>query len=158
VIATKPAKPALNPEVRAALLAYIDSLALAEPVQAQLWQEAEITLTQLMVLRELRRAPEKTGRLGEKVGLSATSVTRLIDRLERRGLVSRQRDGADRRQVEIHLEPAGERMLGEVRFLRGSSIHRAIEAMPAADRRQLVASLNKLVAAARAFATSEETQ
>ena len=157
MIATKPAKPALNPEVRAALLAYIDALALAEPVQAQLWQEAEITLTQLMVLRELRRSPEKTGRLGEKVGLSATSVTRLIDRLERRGLVSRQRDGADRRQVEIHLEAAGELMLGEVRFLRGSNIHRAIEAMPAADRRQLVASLNKLVSAARAFATSEET-
>ena len=155
MIATKPARPALDPEVKAALLAYIDSLALAEPIQARLWQDTEITLTQLMVLRELRQGPQKTGRLGEKVGLSPTSVTRLIDRLERRGLVSRQRDVADRRQVEIHLEPAGERMLGEVRVLRGSNIQRAIEAMPAAERRLLVSSLGKLVAAARAFAKAE---
>jgi DNA-binding MarR family transcriptional regulator len=156
VIATKPARPALDPEVKAALLAYIDSMALAEPVQARLWQDAEITLTQLMVLRELRQSPQKTGRLGERVGLSPTSVTRLVDRLERRGLVNRQRDATDRRQVEIHLEPEGERMLGELRVLRGSNIQRAIEAMPAAERRLLVAALNKLVAAARAYATAED--
>jgi DNA-binding MarR family transcriptional regulator len=156
VIATKSAKAALDPDVKAALVAYIDALTLAEPVQARLWQQAEITLTQLVVLRELRPGPQTAGRLGEKVGLSPTSVTRLVDRLERRGLVSRRRDSGDRRQVEILLEPEGERMLSEIRVLRGSDIHRAIESMSRGDRSLLVAALGKLVAAARAVAATEE--
>ncbi|HVC75207.1 MAG TPA: MarR family transcriptional regulator [Candidatus Micrarchaeaceae archaeon] len=136
-------------ETKEALIAYLGAMALAEPIQARLWQEAEITLTQLSVLRVLREAPQTSGRLGFEAELSPTSVTRIVDRLERRGLVTRRREGEDRRYVEIHLEPAGERLLGQLKILRGSDLYRAVEAMTNDDRRRLTASLRHLVELAR---------
>jgi DNA-binding MarR family transcriptional regulator len=143
-------------ETRAALLAYLDALALAEPIQAQLWQLAHLTLTQVSVLRHLRTSPQTAGRLGELAGLSATSISRLVDRLERRGLVSRKRDTEDRRMVEVHLEPAGERLLGEAKVFRGSELHQAVEAMSSDERRRLTASLTRLVELTRELAARRE--
>jgi DNA-binding MarR family transcriptional regulator len=143
------APAAVQAETKEALIAYLGAVALAEPIQARLWQEAEITLTQLSVLRVLREAPQTSGRLGIEAGLSPTSVTRIVDRLERRGLVSRRREGEDRRYVEIHLEPAGERLLGQLKILRGSDLHQAVEAMTSEERRRMTASLRRLVELAR---------
>jgi DNA-binding MarR family transcriptional regulator len=136
-------------ETKEALIAYLGAMALAEPIQARLWQEAQITLTQLSVLRVLRGAPQTSGKLGFEAELSPTSVTRIVDRLERRGLVTRRREGEDRRYVEIHLEPAGERLLGQLKILRGSDLYRAVEAMTNDERRRLTASLRRLVELAR---------
>jgi DNA-binding MarR family transcriptional regulator len=143
-------------ETKAALLAYLDAIALAEPIQAQLWQHAHLTLTQVSVLRHLRAGPQTGGRLGELAGLSAASISRLVDRLEKRGLVSRRRDTDDRRQVEIHLEPAGERLLGEARVFRGSDLHHAVEAMSSDERRRLTASLTRLVEVTRELSVERE--
>ncbi len=143
-------------ETKTAMLAYLDALALAEPIQAKLWQLAEITLTQVQVLRALRGRPQTLGKLGQAIGLSPTSVTRVVDRLERRGLVSRRRDSEDRRVVQLHLEPAGERLMNEIRVVRGSDLHLAVEAMTGAERRQLTASLQRLVELAREASTRDE--
>ena len=143
------APAAVQAETKEALIAYLGAVALAEPIQARLWQEAEITLTQLSVLRVLREAPQTSGRLGIEAELSPTSVTRIVDRLERRGLVSRRREGEDRRYVEIHLEPAGERLLGQLKIVRGSDLHQAVEAMTSEERRRMTASLRRLVELAR---------
>jgi DNA-binding MarR family transcriptional regulator len=137
-------------------LAYLDALTLAEPIQARLWQLAEITLTQLSVLRELRQGPQNAGKLGVAVGLSPTSITRLVDRLESRGLVGRRRESEDRRCVEIHLEPAAERLLGQIRVLRGSVLHRAVESMTRVERRRLTMALRRLVDLARPCASQED--
>jgi len=142
-------------ETLEAMRAYLDGFALAEPIQARLWQESEITVTQAIVLRELRQGPQTSGRLGQEVGLSATSMTRLIDRLERRGLVSRRRESDDRRCVHIHLEPAGERLLSQMRILRGSDLHQAIEAMTGDERRALTLSLRRLVELTRSAPSRE---
>jgi DNA-binding MarR family transcriptional regulator len=139
-------------ETKAALLAYLDALALAEPFQARLWQLSHLTLTQVSVLRHLRAGSQTAGRLGELAGLSATSISRLVDRLEKRGLVSRTRDSEDRRIVEVHLEPAGERLLGEAKVFKGSDLHHAVEAMSSDERRRLTASLTRLVELSREFA------
>ncbi|MGW7366963.1 MarR family winged helix-turn-helix transcriptional regulator [Streptomyces sp. NPDC054841] len=44
------------------------------------------------------------GRLGSKLGLNSASTTALIDRLERLGLVRRERDTHDRRRVLLAVE------------------------------------------------------
>jgi DNA-binding MarR family transcriptional regulator len=143
-------------ETKAALLAYLDALALAEPFQARLWQLSHLTLTQVSVLRHLRAGPQTAGRLGELAGLSPTSISRLVDRLEKRGLVSRTRDSEDRRIVEVHLEPAGERLLGEAKVFKGSDLHHAVEAMSSDERRRLTTSLTRLVELTREFAVRRE--
>lgn len=144
-------------ETKAALLAYLDALTLAEPMQVRLWQLAELTLTQVGVLRTLyREGAQSAGRLGHAVGLSPTSVTRLVDRLERRGLVSRHRDGEDRRLVEIRLEPPGEAVLIQAKVMRGSAVHRAVESMTEQERRRLTTSLRRLVELARDITAADE--
>jgi MarR family 2-MHQ and catechol resistance regulon transcriptional repressor len=140
----------LDPDVKDALLAYLEAVAVSEPIQAQLWQEAGITLTQLSVLRQLRQGPHPAGRLGHAVGLSPTSITRVLDRLEERGLVSRRRDREDRRCVDIHLEPKGQQLLGGVRVIRGSDLHRAVESMTSQERGQLTTALRRLIQRAQA--------
>jgi len=145
-------QPAVAAETRTTLLAYLDALALAEPVQAKLWQLAEITLTQVQVLRAL---PQTLVKLGQANGLSPTSVTRVVDRLERRGLVTRRRESEDRRLVQVYIQPAGERLMGEIRVMRGTDIHHAVEAMTSEERRQLTLSLRRLVELARAASTRD---
>jgi len=145
-------------ETRAAILAFLDAITLAEPVQAQLWQVSRITMTQLSVLRRLRGGPQTVGRLGAEVGLSPASVTRLVDRLEKRGLVARSRDVEDRRRVDVRLTSHGERVLGESKVFKGSDLHLAIDAMTAEERRQMISSLERFVELGRGFATAREEE
>lgn len=151
-----PASTSAQAESRDALIAFLDALILAEPIQAKLWQLGQITLTQISVLRQLRDGPQTVGRLGLSVGLSPASMTRLIDRLERRGLVGRRRESEDRRVVEVHLEPAGERLLGEARVFRGSDLHLAVAAMTGEERKRMTLALRRLVELAREIAGHEK--
>jgi DNA-binding MarR family transcriptional regulator len=150
------ATTAVDPETRETLLAYLDALALAEPIQERLWQEAGVTLAQVSVLRQLRRGPQTAGRLGQAAGLSPASLTRLVDRLEARGLVSRRRESVDRRCVEVHLQPEGERLLSQVKVVRGSDLHRAVQSMTAEESRRLRAALRDLIDRTRRLGTTEE--
>ena len=62
------------------------------------------------VLLELNGAPDRRlrmGELGEKVVLSRTRVSRLVDELARAGLVSRSSDPNDRRSAYAELTPLG---------------------------------------------------
>ena len=158
-MATSTSSPvSASAETRAAILAVLDAIALAEPVQAQLWQVSRITMTQLSVLRRLRGGPQTVGRLGTEVGLSPASVTRLVDRLEKRGLVARSRDAEDRRRVDVRLTSHGERVLGESKVFKGSDLHLAVEAMTADERRAMTSSLGRFVELARGFAAAREEE
>ncbi|MEV0096455.1 MarR family transcriptional regulator [Streptomyces sp. NPDC050738] len=69
---------------------------------------------QCLNLLGLEDAPVTTGRVAELTGLTTGSATRLVDRLERAGYVTRQRDAEDRRKVLVVLEPARMAELGAV--------------------------------------------
>ena len=142
-------------DTKAAILAVLDAITLAEPIEAKLWQVSGITLTQLSVLRQLRGGPQTVGRLGAEVGLAPASVTRLVDRLEKRGLVARSRDPEDRRRVDVRLTSQGERVLGESKVFKGSDMHLAVEAMSPEERRLMTGGLQRLVELARGFAARE---
>jgi DNA-binding MarR family transcriptional regulator len=136
---------ASEPGVVDALRAYLAGVALMEPVQARLWQDAGLTLTQLLVLRKLRAGPHPAGKVARALGVSAASASRILDRLEERGLIDRRRNPADRRCVEIHLLPEGHRLVGERLILRDSGLEDAVRSMTPAERRRLAASLRLLV-------------
>ncbi|HAW11917.1 MAG TPA: hypothetical protein DCX12_12885 [Chloroflexi bacterium] len=139
-----------SPQVRQVLGAYLDASLLTDGLQTELWREARLTLPQLAVLRSLRDGgPQTAGRLGETVGLSPASATRLFDRLEERGLVRRRRGHDDRRCVEIHLTSRGRQLVGAVRALRNSPLRRAVEAMSEAEQRSLATALRRLADQAR---------
>jgi DNA-binding MarR family transcriptional regulator len=71
---------------------------------------ADISQPQYNVLRILRGAGETglpSGEIGERMVNRDPDVTRLLDRMEARGLVSRARDSADRRVITVYLSEHG---------------------------------------------------
>ena len=79
--------------------------------------EAELTPTQYNALRILRGAGTAglpCREVGERMVTREPDVTRLLDRLEDRGLVHRQRSDRDRRVVEATITPVGLERLGEL--------------------------------------------
>ncbi|MGW0698876.1 MarR family winged helix-turn-helix transcriptional regulator [Streptomyces sp. NPDC002867] len=60
---------------------------------------------QCLNLLELEGGPVTTGRVAELTGLTTGSATRLVDRLERAGYVTRERDTHDRRRVLVACVP-----------------------------------------------------
>lgn len=69
-----------------------------------------LTLQQYNVLRILRGAlPEQlpTMEIGERMIERTPGITRLLDRLDRKGLVSRERCAEDRRQVLVGITQGG---------------------------------------------------
>lgn len=131
-------------------MAYLDAVAILESFQTKLWREAHLTLTQARLLRSLREGPIGQSELGRLLNLSPASVTRLIDRLEERGLIARERDPGDRRRVAVSLLPAGRRLVGgEQGMLRGTAVDEAIRSMSAQEQRTFADVVGDLVRRAR---------
>lgn len=136
-------------------MAYLDAVAILESFQTKLWREAHLTLTQARLLRSVREGPVGQSELGRMLNLSPASVTRLIDRLEERGLIARERDPDDRRRVAVSLLPAGRRLVGgEQGMLRGTAVDEAIRTMSEDEQRAFAEVVGDLVRRARQF--SEE--
>jgi DNA-binding MarR family transcriptional regulator len=79
-------------------------------LERELVADQQITLGSYDVLLQLARAPGRRLRMAEladAVLLSRSGITRLVDRLERSGWVSRQRVAGDGRGVIAALTPAG---------------------------------------------------
>jgi len=77
----------------------------------------DLTQPQYNVLRILRGAGAvglPCGEVGERMVSREPDVSRLLDRMERRGLVVRARAEADRRVVTARITPDGLRVVGEL--------------------------------------------
>ncbi|HUI64942.1 MAG TPA: MarR family transcriptional regulator [Bacteroidota bacterium] len=76
----------------------------------------DLSSTQYNVLRILRGAPDglSCGEIGNRMITRDPDITRLLDRLEKRGLTSRCRETRDRRTVLVRITPAGLTLLGRL--------------------------------------------
>jgi DNA-binding MarR family transcriptional regulator len=89
---------------------------LVGALDAELERAHGVTLAEYDVLVQLARAPRgrlRMGELAEAVILTRSGLTRLVDRLERRGLVERVRCPADRRGLHALLTDTGHDLLRE---------------------------------------------
>ena len=77
---------------------------------------ADVSPTQYNVLRILRGAPEglTCSEIARRMITRDPDITRLLDRLEKRGLISRCRETKDRRQVQTRISPDGLKLLAEL--------------------------------------------
>ena len=115
---------------------------------AHLLKSENISATQYNVLRILRGSPAglPCGQIASRMITRDPDVTRLLDRLERRNLISRSRDAKDRRAVVTRITPEGLKLLD-----------RLDEPIQEGHRKQLghlgrerLSALTELLAAARA--------
>jgi DNA-binding MarR family transcriptional regulator len=67
----------------------------------------DLSLTQLRVLGVLRDRRLRMTELADFLGLEKSTMSGLVDRAERRGLLQRAASGSDGRVVEVFLSPAG---------------------------------------------------
>ena len=89
---------------------------LMQELDAELEREHGLSLAEYDVLVQLDEAPERRMRmadLAEAVLLTRSGVSRLVDRLESRGLVSRSRCPSDARGFNASLTGAGAARLAE---------------------------------------------
>ena len=104
----------LEEEVNLSLLHTAD--ALSSRLSA-LFKGHGISATQYNVLRILRGAGEsglRCNEIGERMITRDSDITRLLDRMEKAGLIARRRDAQDRRAVITELSAKGASLLGQL--------------------------------------------
>ena len=106
-----------------------------------------LTEPQAICLRTIDRTSRITpGVLARGVSLSPATVSGILDRLERRGLVKRERTARDRRQVEVCLTDAGCRVLSDSPPPLQERFTRRLADLPAAHQRRIAKALAEVVA------------
>ncbi|MEE1799400.1 MarR family transcriptional regulator [Streptomyces sp. JV176] len=86
--------------------------------------------------------------LGEALGSRPSSVSRLCDRMEAMGLVTRSQSRASRREVELRLSRRGHQALDEYRAFRTREVGLVLERMEPSDVLLLAEGLSAFRAAA----------
>jgi DNA-binding MarR family transcriptional regulator len=95
--------------------------------------------------------------LAKHMGVTASTMSLAIDRLERNAYVTRERDVADRRRVRIRLTEAGVRVRRANSVLDPALVTEMLEQLPAADRAAALRGLQMLARAADASRQAKST-
>ncbi|WP_260171910.1 MarR family winged helix-turn-helix transcriptional regulator [Amycolatopsis bartoniae] len=111
----------------------------------RLTPQHQLTLTQGSVLTELvTGGPRRMSVLAELEGVRQPSMTDLVRRLERLGLVTRTGDPEDRRAVLVEATDAGRRYLEEVVVAREEFLRERLAALDPAERAAIDTALPAL--------------
>ncbi len=92
--------------------------------------------------------PTMVGELAEHLGVTASTMSLTLKRLEDAGYVRRERDPADRRVTNVFLTDAGVRARDARRELDPGRVDRALALLDPVERRDALRSLALLAAAA----------
>jgi len=92
----------------------------------------------------LHKGPLPVNEIGRMVRLTSGSMTTAIDRLERKGMVERRNDPADRRTRVVHLTAAGRKLITCAFADHEAAMERATSGLTAEERAHAVALLKKL--------------
>jgi len=104
----------------------------------------ELTFSQYIVLKRLATGSAGVTDLARAAELNPGAMTRLLDRLEARQLVTRSVDPNDRRAVHIAMTPTGAAMWEDVNHCGQRVRERAMHGLDAAEREQLFALLGRV--------------
>lgn len=97
-----------------------------------------LTQAQWSALAQLHRAPGLTQtELAERLEVHPVTVTQLLDRMERAGLVRRAPHEEDRRATRVYLSESSEPMIAELTRLGQQTREQALSDLGAPERRQL---------------------
>jgi DNA-binding MarR family transcriptional regulator len=108
----------------------------------------EMPIAQLRICTMLQGGLRSISSIGEEIGISASAVTQIADRLERAGLVERVAEPDDRRMKNLELTHYGERLMNERREYRIRRVAEALENMAPEQRTEVLAAFQTLLDAA----------
>lgn len=111
-------------------------------------EEHGLTGPQLAILKAASRlgGAASTGVLARAVHLSGPTVTGILDRLAKRGLVERTRSGQDRRSVTITVTPLGKAVLAAAPSLLQDRFRTELERVEDWEQTLILAMLQRIAA------------
>ena len=104
-----------------------------------------ITGGQAALLAQIRNHPQLGVRdLAAREGISAPSMTRYLDRLEKAGLIVRTRSPQDARRIRLALTPKGVGVLRSVRRRRTAWLAERLDGLAPAEQRAVAEAIDPL--------------
>ncbi|ETK34343.1 MarR family winged helix-turn-helix transcriptional regulator [Microbispora sp. ATCC PTA-5024] len=108
-----------------------------------------LTPQQAQLLCFARHRQPSSGELAALLHCDKTNVTGLVDRLERRGLLTRRPDAEDRRVTRVHLTAEGEALSGEFQQVIETTLNTGFSSWPGAERDDLIRLLRSATSVLR---------
>jgi MarR family transcriptional regulator, organic hydroperoxide resistance regulator len=144
-VASPPAAPEPRPDVdsivETIIYLYTESRRLTKGMASQFG----LTGPQLTVIKLLETFQDLSlSSLSERIRAQNSTVTGIIDRMEREGLVRRERSTVDRRVVHIRLSEKGQKLARQIQVEPMEIFRDALASLTQADIRDLLRIMNKL--------------
>jgi DNA-binding MarR family transcriptional regulator len=105
----------------------------------------DLSLTQLRVLAILRDRRLRMTALADYLGLEKSTMTGLVDRAEKRGLLERAPSAGDGRAVDVFLSPAGAELAERLYARIARSLSPMTGKLTAAEQRRLQTLLERML-------------
>jgi len=140
-----PVSPDLKSDVDQVLEAIIYLYTESRRITKELAKRADLTGPQLTVVKLLEQVGDLSlSELSDKIRAQNSTVTGIIDRMEREGLVTRERSKEDRRVVHIRLTPKGHTLAGEIPVEPMEIFKGALESLSGQEMRDLMRIMTKV--------------
>ncbi|MCC6381064.1 MAG: MarR family transcriptional regulator [Dehalococcoidia bacterium] len=152
-----PPSPAAVDETLDTVLCYLgEALAIFDPLRFRAWAELGLTTAQLRVLFLVRGTPGVTaGELAARLAVTPPTISGIVDRLVRQGLMRREEDCQDRRLVRNQLTAAGESACSRLEQGAEAFTRRILNGMNQADLHAFLVGLEAFVRASHAAGEPE---
>jgi MarR family transcriptional regulator, organic hydroperoxide resistance regulator len=136
----------LMPELEDRIVQSLRRIVWAIDVHSRaLSREYELTWPQLAALRELERLGQsQIGQLAAEMHIGAPTVTGIVDRLVRDGLVKRHRETVDRRKVLVGLTAKGKKLLARKPSLLNEHLRDGLSRLSERQQKQVRRTLDHL--------------
>ena len=103
--------------------------------------QSELTVPQFRIFNYLARHKTTNGELAEWMGVTAPTMTRMVDALEKRRLITRQCPDQDKRQVTLTLTPQGRVKYNYVRKTVEKEFEKKLSKLTARQQKDLLEGL-----------------
>ncbi|MEQ8406701.1 MAG: MarR family transcriptional regulator [Gammaproteobacteria bacterium] len=111
----------------------------------KLYKEVGLTTSQLLVLEAVKKLPQPTpSSIAREILLSQATVTSLVDRLERNGLLKRSKDGPDKRTVNITITESGAGKISDAPELLQSGFLKEFRELQSWEQHMLLSSMQRV--------------
>lgn len=125
--------------------------ALMHECASEAYADTDLSFVQCLVLLKIKEGAATTARDLCRLLLHDTgALTRMLDQLESRGYLHRQRSKADRRVIELQLTAQGHDKLAELTPILVDKLNAALADFSRAELAELTRLLNKLVSTIQA--------
>jgi DNA-binding MarR family transcriptional regulator len=147
---TNDVQPTVGKPAEGAFRALIRTIGVLQRVMQPYFARFGISGSQWGVLRNLVRAEEdgvpglRLTDLSERLVIRPPSVTGVVDRLERAGLVARAGSTTDLRAKLVSLTPEGRRLVERIRTVHGAHVQAVMGGLSLAEQAELERLLAKL--------------